>query len=52
MLRAWMTSLTISPSHAERLVGDASHALYSFTIRTGARLLVEGRISVALGAAA
>lgn len=38
--------------HAERLVGDTSHALYSFTIRTSARLLVEGRISVALGAAA
>jgi predicted hotdog family 3-hydroxylacyl-ACP dehydratase len=37
--------------HAERLVGDASHVLYAFNIRAGARLLVEGRISVALGAA-
>ena len=37
--------------HAERLVGDASHALYSFSIRADERLLVEGRISVALGAA-
>jgi len=38
--------------HAERLIGDASHALYSFTIHTGNRLLAEGRISVALGVAA
>ena len=36
---------------AERLVGDASHVLYSFSIRAGERLLLEGRISVALGAA-
>ncbi len=38
--------------HAERLAGDASHVLYAFSIRAGERLLVEGRISVALGAAA
>ena len=38
--------------HAERLAGDASHVLYSFAVRAGDRLLVEGRISVALGAAA
>jgi predicted hotdog family 3-hydroxylacyl-ACP dehydratase len=38
--------------HAERLVGDASHVLYAFNIRAGDRLLVEGRISVALGVAA
>jgi predicted hotdog family 3-hydroxylacyl-ACP dehydratase len=37
---------------AERLDGDASHVLYNFTVRAGWRLLVEGRISVALGAAA
>lgn len=37
--------------HAERLVGDASHVLYSFSIRAGERLLVAGRISVALGIA-
>jgi predicted hotdog family 3-hydroxylacyl-ACP dehydratase len=37
---------------AERLAGDASHVLYSFAVRVGERLLVEGRISVALGAAA
>lgn len=37
---------------AERLAGDESHALYSFAIRAGGRLLVEGRVSVALGAAA
>lgn len=36
---------------AERLAGDADHVLYSFTIRAAERLLVEGRISVALGAA-
>jgi hypothetical protein len=35
---------------AERLVGDASHVLYSFSIRSGARLLLEGRISVTLSA--
>jgi predicted hotdog family 3-hydroxylacyl-ACP dehydratase len=38
--------------HAERLVGDASHVLYAFSIRAGERLLVAGRISVALGIAA
>jgi predicted hotdog family 3-hydroxylacyl-ACP dehydratase len=38
--------------HAERLAGDASHVLYAFSIRAGERLLAEGRISVALGAAA
>lgn len=37
--------------HAERLAGDADHALYAFTVRAGGRLLVEGRVSVALGAA-
>lgn len=37
---------------AERLVDDASHVFYSFSIRAGGRLLVEGRISVAPGAAA
>jgi predicted hotdog family 3-hydroxylacyl-ACP dehydratase len=37
---------------AERLIGDASHVLYSFSIRAGPRLLLEGRISVALGIAA
>ena len=47
-----MTSPTISTIHAERLAGDASHALYAFSIRAGERLLAEGRISVALGAAA
>jgi predicted hotdog family 3-hydroxylacyl-ACP dehydratase len=36
---------------AERLDGDASHVLYSFSIRAGARPLLEGRSSVALGAA-
>ena len=36
---------------AERLAGDASHVLYAFTVSAGERLLVEGRISVALGAA-
>jgi len=36
---------------AERLAGDANHVLYSFAVRAGRRLLVEGRISVALGAA-
>jgi len=35
----------------ERLAGDASHVLYAFTVSAGERLLVEGRISVALGAA-
>jgi hypothetical protein len=34
---------------AERLVGDASHVLYAFSIRAGERLLLEGR-SVALSA--
>jgi predicted hotdog family 3-hydroxylacyl-ACP dehydratase len=38
--------------HAERLIGDASHVLYAFRIRASERLLVEGRVSVALGAAA
>ena len=38
--------------HAERLAGDASHALYTFSLRAGGRLLAEGRISVALGVAA
>jgi predicted hotdog family 3-hydroxylacyl-ACP dehydratase len=38
--------------HADRLVGDASHVLYAFSIRAGERLLVAGRISVALGIAA
>ena len=28
---------------AERLVGDASHVLYAFSIRAGERLLLEGR---------
>jgi predicted hotdog family 3-hydroxylacyl-ACP dehydratase len=37
---------------AERLAGDASHVLYRFAVRAGGRLLVEGRVSVALGAAA
>lgn len=37
---------------AERLAGDADRVLYRFTVRAGARLLVEGRISIALGAAA
>jgi predicted hotdog family 3-hydroxylacyl-ACP dehydratase len=37
--------------HAERLAGDGSHALYAFRLLAGARLLAEGRISVALGAA-
>ncbi len=46
-----MTSPDDLAIHAERLVGDASHVLYAFSIRAGARLLVEGRISVALGAA-
>jgi predicted hotdog family 3-hydroxylacyl-ACP dehydratase len=36
----------------ERLAGDAIHVLYSFSIRAGARLLLEGRITVALGIAA
>jgi len=36
---------------AERPVGDASHVFHSFSIRAGALLLLEGRISVALGAA-
>ena len=36
---------------ADRLVGDTSHVLYSFTIRAGERVLVDGRISAALGAA-
>lgn len=36
--------------HANRLGGDASHVLYEFAIRAGERPLVEGRISVALGA--
>jgi len=35
---------------AERLAGDTSHVLYAFTVSAGERLLVEGRISVALGA--
>ncbi len=47
-----MTLQTISPIHAERLAGDAAHALYAFSIRAGERLLAEGRISVALGVAA
>ena len=38
--------------HAERLAGDATHALYAFSIRSHERLLAEGRISVALGVAA
>ncbi|HQR56001.1 MAG TPA: hydroxymyristoyl-ACP dehydratase [Burkholderiaceae bacterium] len=38
--------------HAERLAGDATHALYAFSISAGERLLAEGRISVALGVAA
>jgi predicted hotdog family 3-hydroxylacyl-ACP dehydratase len=37
--------------HARRLAGDANHVLYAFVIRAGDRLLAEGRISVALGAA-
>jgi predicted hotdog family 3-hydroxylacyl-ACP dehydratase len=37
--------------HAERLIGDGSHVLYAFTVHAGGRLLVEGRISVALGVA-
>jgi predicted hotdog family 3-hydroxylacyl-ACP dehydratase len=37
---------------AERLAGDASHVLYAFAVHAGDRVLVEGRISVALGAAA
>lgn len=37
--------------HAERLAGDGRHVLYAFTVHAGGRLLVEGRISVALGAA-
>lgn len=37
---------------AERLAGDASHVLYAFTVHAGERILVEGRTSVALGAAA
>ena len=36
----------------ERLAGDASHVLYAFTVCAGERALAEGRISVALGAAA
>jgi predicted hotdog family 3-hydroxylacyl-ACP dehydratase len=36
---------------AERLAGNADHVMYSFTIRAAQRLLAEGRISVALGAA-
>lgn len=38
--------------HAERLVGGASHALYGFSVRAGERVLVEGRVSVALDVAA
>jgi predicted hotdog family 3-hydroxylacyl-ACP dehydratase len=37
---------------ANRLAGDADHVLYAFSVRAGDRVLVEGRISVALGAAA
>ena len=37
---------------AERLAGDAGHVLYAFTVCAGERVLAEGRISVALGAAA
>ena len=36
---------------AERLAGDASHVLYAFTVCAGERVLAEGRISAALGAA-
>lgn len=36
---------------AERLAGDANHVLYAFDVRSGDRLLAEGRVSVALGAA-
>lgn len=35
---------------ADRLLGDQSHAMYSFGVSGGGRLLVEGRISVAFGA--
>jgi predicted hotdog family 3-hydroxylacyl-ACP dehydratase len=35
----------------ERLDGDASHVLHAFSIHAGERLQLEGRISVALGAA-
>jgi predicted hotdog family 3-hydroxylacyl-ACP dehydratase len=38
--------------HAERLIGDASHVLYAFSIRASNHLLINGRISVALGVAA
>lgn len=37
---------------ADRLAGDADHVLYAFSVRAGERVLVEGRVSVALGAAA
>lgn len=33
---------------AERLVGDASHVLYEFSIRADERLLLETHISAAL----
>ena len=36
----------------ERLAGDAGHVLYAVTVCAGERALAEGRISVALGAAA
>lgn len=35
----------------QRLFGDERHVLYSFSVRAGERVLVEGRISAALGAA-
>jgi predicted hotdog family 3-hydroxylacyl-ACP dehydratase len=37
--------------HAERLAGDRNHVLYGFAVHADERPLVEGRISVALGAA-
>lgn len=33
---------------AERLVADGRHLLYAFTVKAGTRLLVSGRVAVAL----
>lgn len=37
---------------AERLAGDAQHVIYSFAVRGDGVVIADGRISVALGAAA
>ena len=36
---------------AERLLGDANHVLYRFSIEAGSQLLLEGRAAVVLDAA-